>query len=288
MASTYSSNLKLQLMATGENSTTWGAVTNTNLGTALEEAIVGSADVTFSSADTSISLSNSNATQAARHLRLNLTGTTGGSTRTLTVPDIEKAYLVNNACADAVEVKNSTGSNVSVPAGKSMWVYSTGSNVVDVTTHLTALTLGTDLAVAEGGTGVSELTAESVLVGNGTSAVKFLAPGTSGNVITSTGSGWTSESPGVGKVIAWGRIDTDGTLSDGAGCSVVRTSTGFYVVTLDTDYGSTYYTSVATLDGRAQGSPETDVLDSETFQLRCYANYSFTYVDSVTRFIVVG
>ena len=46
MASTYS-NLKIQLMTTGENAGTWGTVTNTNLGTALEEAIVGSADVTF-------------------------------------------------------------------------------------------------------------------------------------------------------------------------------------------------------------------------------------------------
>jgi hypothetical protein len=275
-------------MATGENSTTWGAVTNTNLGTTLEEAIVGSADVTFSSADTSISLSNSNATQTARHLRLNLTGTTGGVTRALTVPDVEKVYMVNNACADAVEVKNSTGSNVSVPAGKSMWVYSTGSSVVDATTHLTSLTLGTDLAVAEGGTGISELTAESVLVGNGTNAVKFLAPGTSGNVITSTGSGWTSESPGVGKVIAWGRVAADGTLSDGAGCTAARTALGYYEITLDTDYGSTFYAVVATLDGRAQGSPETDILDSESFQMRTYGNYNFTEADSITRFIVVG
>jgi len=142
MASTYSTNLKLQLMTTGENSTTWGTVTNTNLGTAIEEAIAGSADVTFSSGNETISLSNSNATQTARHMRLNLTGTTGGSTRTLTVPDIEKAYIVNNGCADAVEVKNSTGSNVSVPAGKSMWVYSTGSAVVDAVTSLTSLTVG--------------------------------------------------------------------------------------------------------------------------------------------------
>lgn len=142
MASTYSTNLKLQLMTTGENSTTWGTVTNTNLGTALEEAIVGSADVTFSSGNETISLSNSNATQAARHIRLNLTGTTGGSTRTLTVPDVEKVYIVNNACADAIEVKNSTGSNVSVPAGTSTWVYSTGSNVVDAITSLTTLAVG--------------------------------------------------------------------------------------------------------------------------------------------------
>ena len=52
MASTYS-NLKIQLMATGENSGTWGNVTNTNLGTALEQAITGSADVAVN-ADTSI------------------------------------------------------------------------------------------------------------------------------------------------------------------------------------------------------------------------------------------
>jgi hypothetical protein len=142
MASSYSSNLKIELMTTGEKATTWGSITNTNLGTALEEAIVGSADVTFSSADLSISLTNSNGTQPARHIRLNLTGTTGGTDRTLTVPDIEKTYIINNGCADAVAISNSTGSTVSVPTGKTMWVYSTGSNVVDVTTHLTSLTVG--------------------------------------------------------------------------------------------------------------------------------------------------
>ena len=69
MASTYS-NLKIQLMTTGENSTTWGDVTNINLGTALEEAVVGSADVTFASADVTLTLSNTNASQTARNLRL--------------------------------------------------------------------------------------------------------------------------------------------------------------------------------------------------------------------------
>jgi len=142
MASSYSTNLKIELMTTGEKATTWGSITNTNLGTALEEAIVGTADVTFSSADLSISLTNSNATQAARNIRLNLTGTTGGSTRTLTVPDIEKTYIVNNGCADSVAISNSTGTTVTVPAGKTMWVYSEGDNVVDVTNHLTALTVG--------------------------------------------------------------------------------------------------------------------------------------------------
>ena len=152
MASTYS-NLKIQLMATGENASTWGDVTNTNLGTAVEEAIAGSADVTFASGNVTLTLSDTNGTQQARNMRLNLIGTTGGSTRNLVVPSIEKAYIVNNTCADSVVVKTAAGSGVTVPAGKTMWVYSNATNVVDVTTHLTSLTLGSPLPVASGGTG---------------------------------------------------------------------------------------------------------------------------------------
>jgi len=105
MPSTYS-NLKIQLMATGENNTTWGNVTNDNLGVAIEEAIAGSADVTFSSGDVTLTLTNTNATQTARNMRLRCTGTTGGA-RNLIVPAIEKAYIVQNDCADAITIKNS-------------------------------------------------------------------------------------------------------------------------------------------------------------------------------------
>jgi hypothetical protein len=133
MASQYSA-LKIQLMATGENSGTWGNVTNDNLGVAIEEAIAESADVAFSGSNVSITLSDTNASQTARNLRLNLTGTSVAATQALTVPDIEKPYIVNNGLTDDVEVKNSTGANVTVPAGKTMWVYSTGSNVVDAMT----------------------------------------------------------------------------------------------------------------------------------------------------------
>jgi len=153
MASTYSS-LKIQLMATGENSGTWGNVTNLNLGTAIEEAIVGSADVTFSSGTVTLTLTDTNSSQVARNLRLNLTGTSGGA-QNLIVPAIEKVYLVNNGCADAITVKNSSGTGIAVPAGKTMWVYNNGTNVVDAVTHLTSLTLGTPLATAQGGTGTN-------------------------------------------------------------------------------------------------------------------------------------
>jgi hypothetical protein len=133
MASTYS-NIKIQLMASGENNTTWGNVTNTNLGTAIEEAITGSADVAFSSADVTVTLTDTNATQTARNLRLNLTGTSGGA-RNLILGSgcqIEKLYLINNGLADAVTVKNTSGLGVAVPAGKTMFVYNNGTNVVEV------------------------------------------------------------------------------------------------------------------------------------------------------------
>jgi len=157
MASTYSP-LKIELIGTGDQSGTWGTTTNTNLGTALEEAITGSADVTFASGNVTLTLTDTNASQTARNLRLNLTGTTGGA-RDLIVPAIEKLYLVNNGCADAITVKNSTGTGIAVPTGRSMFVFNTGSNVVDATTYLSSLTLGSALPVASGGTGATSSSA---------------------------------------------------------------------------------------------------------------------------------
>jgi hypothetical protein len=159
MASTYS-DLKFELIGTGEQSGTWGTTTNTNLGTAIQEAITGSADVTFASGTVTLTLTNTNASQTARNLRLNLTGTSGGA-QNLIVPAIEKFYLVNNGCADAITVKNSTGTGIAVPAGKAMLLFNNATNVVDAVTHMSSLTLTTALAVAQGGTGAT--TADTAL-----------------------------------------------------------------------------------------------------------------------------
>ena len=165
MASTYS-DLKIELIGTGEQTGSWGSTTNTNLGTALEEAIVGSATISFSSADITLTLTNTNASQTARHIRLNLTGTSGGA-RNLILGSgcqIDKPYIINNGLADTVTVKNTTGTGIAVPAGRSMWVFNNGTNVVDVTTHISSLTLGSALPVASGGTGGTTSTGSGAVV----------------------------------------------------------------------------------------------------------------------------
>jgi hypothetical protein len=78
----------------------------------------------------------------------------------------------------------------------------------------------TDLAVADGGTGASTLSANAVLLGNGTSALQTVAPSTSGNVLTSNGTTWTSSAPaststGAGTLTASGQTFTITTGSQG-------------------------------------------------------------------------
>ena len=223
MASTYSA-LKIQLMTTGENSGTWGNVTNINLGTALEEAIVGSADVTFASTTVTLALTDTNSTQTARNLRLNLTGTSGGA-QNLIVPAIEKVYIVNNGCADTITIKNSGGTGIAVPAGKTMWVYNDGTNVVDAVTHLTSLTLGTALPIASGGTG-STSTTYANLQSNVTGVLPVANGGTGSNSATFSGANITSLN---GTSITAGTVAnarTTAASANGASTIVARDASG--------------------------------------------------------------
>jgi hypothetical protein len=139
MASTYS-DLKIELIATGEQSGTWGATTDTNLGTALGEAITGSADVAYTSAaDVTVTLTDTNTAQTARNLRLNLTesGAGIGYVGNLILGSgcqIEKFYVVNNGTTAVKTIKNTTGTGVAVPANSSVLVFNNGTNVVQAVT----------------------------------------------------------------------------------------------------------------------------------------------------------
>jgi hypothetical protein len=137
MASTYSSNLKIELMATGENSGTWGGITNTNLGTAVEQAIVGYGNPDYpSDANLTITLTNTNAAQAARALVLNVTSAFGSltATRELVVPTIEKQYIVQNNTTggQSITVKTAAGTGITVPNGRKAHLYVDGTNVIQM------------------------------------------------------------------------------------------------------------------------------------------------------------
>lgn len=208
MASTYS-QLKIELIGTGDQAGTWGATTNVNLGTALEEAITGNATVTFASSNAAIALTDTNATQTARNLRLILGGTIS-TTQTLFVPAITKQYLVTNNLSSPVVISNGTnasptGTTVTVPAGRSMSVFNNGTSITETVTYVTELavsnvTITNPLVVSSGGTGRANLTLGSVMVGNNTGTVTMVAPGTANNVLTSNGTHWVSQAPAAGGI----------------------------------------------------------------------------------------
>jgi hypothetical protein len=178
MASTYSS-LKIELIGTGEQSGTWGATSNVNFDTALGEAITGSADVAFSSAaDVTITLTDTNTAQTARNLRLNLTESGAGVGYVGNVIlgsgcQIEKLYLINNTTTAVKTIKNTTGTGIAVPAGKSMFVFNNGTNVVEAVNS--AVTLAVTGAATIGGD--SSFTSTGyVLIPSGTTGQRPVSP----------------------------------------------------------------------------------------------------------------
>jgi hypothetical protein len=208
MASTYSS-LKIELIGTGDQAGTWGNTTNTNLGTAIEEAITGSANVTFASSNAAIALTDTNAAQTARNLRLNLVGTIS-SVQTLFVPAIEKQYLVTNGLSNSVIISNGTnaaptGTTVTVPTGRSVVIFNDATNIAETTNYVSNLSLGTVLAPTSGGTGLANITYGSVMVGNNTGTVTLVALGTANNVLTSNGTHWISQAGASGGGITTGK-----------------------------------------------------------------------------------
>jgi hypothetical protein len=160
MASTYS-DLKFELIATGEQSGTWGATTNENVGTAIEQAIVGMATLItadFSSNVATLTLTNTTALQNARALCLNITATLSAA-GTINVPAIEKPYIIinNSVGGFAVTVKVSGLTGVSVPNGKRTVVYNNGTDVGEQITYLASPTFATPILGVASATSVNKV-----------------------------------------------------------------------------------------------------------------------------------
>ena len=231
MSSTYS-DLKIELIATGEQSGSWGTTTNTNLGTAIEEAITGRAEANFASdADLTLGYTDTNGAQVFRNLILNVTGTIS-TTRNLIVPTINKVYIVENNTTGSqdIVIKTSGGTGITVPNGSTTVVYADGTNVVSGVDYIDSVTLGNALAVASGGTGQTSYTDGQLLIGNTTGNTLTKATLTQGSGVTitngngsieiaATGSGGTVTSVGgtgtVNGVTLTGTVTSSGNLTLG-------------------------------------------------------------------------
>ena len=188
--STYSS-LKFELILTGDQSGQWGNTTNTNIGTAVEQAIVGMATLTsadFPSNVATLTLADTNAAQNARALCLNIAAGAVSTAGTINVPAIQKPYIIINGSSHTVTVKVSGLTGVAVPSGKRTVVYNNGTDVGNQVDYLPALALGTALPVASGGTGVTTSTGTGavVLSTSPTLVTPLLGTPTSGNLANCT------------------------------------------------------------------------------------------------------
>ena len=152
MASTYSTNLALDLMANGDQSGTWGTTTNTNLGTLIEQAISGyvtQAITDGSGANTTITIPNG-ATGVARNMVIEMTGALTFSTTSLIVPANKKLYFIfnNTTGGFAVTVKVSGQTGVLVPNGKKVILTSNGTDIVEAHTAIVGnATMGGTLGI---------------------------------------------------------------------------------------------------------------------------------------------
>ena len=132
MASTYSSDLKLELMTTGEKSGTWGTITNTNL-QQLEQAVSGYIEVDVASSDVALALSNG-AVSNGKNFYFKLTGTLTGN-RNVTMPDsAERVFVVEDATNRSASlytltIKTVSGTGVTLPIASTNLVYSNGTNI---------------------------------------------------------------------------------------------------------------------------------------------------------------
>ncbi len=189
MASTYSPNLRIELIGYGKQNNTWGTTTNTNLGTLIEQAIAGQAAVNVTAGNVTLTAVDGG-TDQSRQMILGITGTPGVA-RTVTAPSVSKVYVVANGSNAAVTIKMATGTGVVVSSGKAKFVYCNGTDFYEATTEQASAAI-TNLTVS-GNTILGDASADTVTI-NGTIQPGVVISGSSSSPvdalrITQTGTG---------------------------------------------------------------------------------------------------
>ena len=222
MSSTYSTNLAIELIGTGDQAGNWGSTTNTNLGTLIEQAISGYTTYACTGGTDTLTMTNG-ASATARNMFLELTGTGGG---TLVVPGTspnanKKLYFVYNNTATAITVKVSGQTGVSVPAAAKIILVCNGTDIVTATNYMVSPTLtnatltGTPVApTAASGTNTTQI-ATTAFVTTGLQAAYPV-----GSIYMSTVSTNPATLFGFGTWVAYGQgrmpISADGTYTAGS------------------------------------------------------------------------
>lgn len=238
MASTYSTNLAIELIATGDQANAWGNTNNTNLGTLIEQAISGYVTQTITDGlDTVVTIPNG-ASGVARNMYIEMTGALT-AVRNLIVPANKKLYFIYNNTTGTpsgynVTVKVSGQTGVVVPNGKKMLLVCDGTDVVEAINYFSAggtvtgvtassplassggaapnITLTGTVSVGNGGTGLASYTTGDIIYASGSANLSALAAVATGNSLISGG---------VGTAPSWGKIGltthVDGTLAVGNG-----------------------------------------------------------------------
>ena len=195
MPSTYSPDLRIELIANGEKTGTWGTITNDNLGVIIEDAISGLASVSVLSANQALTAQNGAADQA-RCSTLSLTTTTTADFAVY-VPPVTKLYAVENVsgytatvyCSTALGNTTAAGTGVAIPTGKTVLLRADGTDVVEQLNHVVNnmsfggnATVAGDFSVAGNlaVTGTTTLSDDLILGGSS---------GTAGQVVVSQGAG---------------------------------------------------------------------------------------------------
>jgi hypothetical protein len=145
MASSYSTDLKLELMVTGENAGTWGDKTNSNLNL-IQQAIAGYETIAVGASNVTLVMSNATLSNA-RNMILNLSGSLTGNRQVLVPDGIEKFYIVRDQTTrngHSLTIKTVSGSGFDIEtSGQLVACYSDGTNVVEISLNTLTGTIAT-------------------------------------------------------------------------------------------------------------------------------------------------
>jgi hypothetical protein len=218
MASTYVNDLRLNEMATGDGSGTWGTTTNTNL-ELIAEAFSYGTEVITTNADTHTTTIADGATDPGRSLYLKYTGTLDSAcTITIGPNTVSKVWIIENGTSGSQNIilSQGSGANITIPAGDTKVVYSDGAGAgaafFDAFASLSVVDLKVqdDLTVTDAAlvTGVLTTTATQVATGGITSGSDIISDTDSTDSLGSTGVRWLK---------GWFDTLTAGTLTVGSG-----------------------------------------------------------------------